>query len=674
MLRPERFPLLSSLLALGFASACSVPDKKLASKDAGVDAMPDVVPGEAPETTITVAPSEFSRSSAATFEFSSNISSATFECSLDAQTSVVCSSPFTRSLGDGSHTFSVRAVDGAGNSDDTPAEHVWSIDTVAPETTITEAPPVADNSVMVRFSFSSAERNTVFDCSVDSAAYAACTSGVLFGPFSDGAHSFAVRARDRAGNVDATPAIHAWSVDTSTPDTQILTGPSGPQGSTMATFTFGSPDAGSGATFECALDGSAFVACTSPRTLTALTEGMHTFAVRVRDAVGNLDPTPAMRTWLVDLTPPDTTIVTGPTGVVASASASFTFSSNEIGVTYQCSLDGAAFAACTSPENMMALAQGLHTFSVRATDLAGHTDGSPATRAWTVDTIAPDVTVTSGPVMNGTSGPRVVIGFTATEGVLACSLDGAAFAACTSPFAANLPVGAHNLRIRATDAAGNATTVTRAFTVACAAPDPAGAAGLLHLDDTGQTLANAVTGGMTATLGNDMTVEVSDPATTTGRFGGALVFAASESDHARWPVMLTPMADVTLEVWARPDASAGARDIVTSADGKLAVRVTAAAPSTVTLTAVVGTRTLSSAAVAATTWHHVLVSTQGGSLRLWVDGVKTETVGTTEIAALDTLTLGGLAAAAYSGSLDEVWLAQSSIPNDEGALARYCPL
>ncbi len=665
---------LAPLFALAIAGACSVPDKKLAPEDAATDAPPGELPGEAPETTITSAPDEFSRASAASFEFRSNIASATFECSVDAETPTGCSSPFTRALGDGSHTFSVRAVDGIGNSDDSPAEHVWSIDTVAPETTLTEAPPVADNSVSVRFSFGSAERNAMFDCSVDGGTYAPCTSGAMFGPFNDGAHSFAVRARDRAGNVDATPVIHAWSVDTSTPDTQLLTGPTGPQGTTMATFTFVSSDAGSGATFECALDGGAFAACTSPRALSALTEGMHTFAVRVRDAVGNLDPTPATRSWLVDLTPPETTIVTGPMGVVSAASAIFTFTSNEMGVTYQCSLDGAPFAACTSPENMQALPQGSHTFSVRATDAAGHTDGSPATRTWSVDTVAPDITVTSGPVANGTSGPRVVIGFTATEGVLACSLDGAAFAACTSPFAVNLPAGAHNLRIRATDAAGNATTVTRAFTVACAAPDPAGAAGLLHLDDTGQTLANAVTGGMDATLGNDLTVEVSDPATTSGRFGNGLVFAASESDHARWPAMLGVMADVTLEVWARPDAAAGARDIVTSADGKLALRVTAATASTVVFSIVVGSRTVASAAVSASTWHHVLASTQGAALRLWVDGVKTETVGPTETPVLDTLTLGGLAAAAYSGSLDEVWLAQSSVPDDEGALARYCPL
>src|SRR5690606_229116 len=136
---------------------------------------------------------------------------------------------------------------GEGNGDASPAEHVWLIDTAAPVTTITSAPPAADNSTMVRFEFVSNEMNVSFECSLDGTAFAACRSGEEVGPIGDGAHSFAVRARDRAGNVDASPAIHTWTVDTSTPDTQLLSGPTGPTASATAAFTFVSPDAGPGA-------------------------------------------------------------------------------------------------------------------------------------------------------------------------------------------------------------------------------------------------------------------------------------------------------------------------------------------------------------------------------------------------------------------------------------------
>src|SRR4029077_557314 len=140
--------------------------------------------------------------------------------------------------------------------------------------------------------------------------------------------------------------------------------------------------------------------------------------------------------------------------------------------------------------------------------------------------------------------------FTATEGTIACSLDGAAFAACTSPAAFSLPAGAHSFAVRATDTAANVTTVTGMWTVACSAPDPTGAAGLLHLDDTGQVLANAVAGGAAATLGCGVALEPVDPAPLpAGRFGGALAFTAASSDHVAWPTTLPALPDLTIELW-----------------------------------------------------------------------------------------------------------------------------
>ena len=657
------------VLALG---ACSVPDKKVVDSDAGTDAGQMDAPSDAPETMITSAPPEFSNSGAVTFAFSSNLADATFECSVDSEVPASCTSPFTRSLSDGSHTFSVRATDASGNGDDTPAEHLWTIDTAAPQTMLTETPPPADNSTMVRFSFDGSERNIEFDCSLDNGAYQPCTSGAMFGPVGDGAHAFAVRAHDRAGNVDASPAIFAWTVDTSTPDTQLLTGPDGAQAAQTASFTFLSPDAGGSATFECQLDGGAFAPCTSPHSLTNLPEMTHVFAVRVRDAAGNYDPTPSMRTWTVDLTPPETTIMTGPNGLVAQASASFVFAANESDVTYSCSVDGAPYVACTSPDSMMSLAQGAHTFAVRATDAAGHTDGTPASRAWTVDTVPPNITLSSGPLQNGTSGPRVVVGFTVSEGVTTCSLDMAPFVPCATQFADNLPAGAHALRIRSTDAAGNVATVTRNFNVACVAADPAGASGVLHLDDSGQVLANAVAGGAGATLGDTAMVEPADPASITGRFGSALVFAASESDHVMWPMALGASPNVTIELWSRPDAVGGARDLAISGDGKVALRATAEGAA-VRYSMTVGSKTVTSAPVPAGAWHHVIASLDAPMARLWVDGVRTEVGGANDTFSLGQLQLGGTGAAAYSGILDEVWVGQAAITSDEPALSRYCP-
>ena len=85
-----------------------------------------------------------------------------------------------------------------------------------------------------------------------------------------------------------------------------------------------------------------------------------------------------------DTTPPETAISSGPTGTVSVRNASFAFSSSERRATFQCRLDGAAFAACTSPKVYSGLADGPHRFEVRARDRAGNLDPTPAIRDWTI--------------------------------------------------------------------------------------------------------------------------------------------------------------------------------------------------------------------------------------------------------------------------------------------------
>lgn len=675
----------AAALALA-ALACRVP-AKTAAADGGASDAPADAPSMANgplDTILDQEPAEFSNQSEAQFRFHSNYASATFSCLVDTGPAAPCTSPFLENLPDGNHTFSVRAGLADGTEDDTPAEYVWTIDTVAPDTYLTQTPPAADNSVMAVFGFDSNEDNVWFDCSVDNAGFVVCESGSAFGPLGDGAHSFAVRAHDRAGNVDASPAIYAWTIDTSTPDTQIDSGPSGETRATTASFTFTSPDAGAGATYGCALDTTAFTACTSPFSAANLAQGSHTFEVRVTNSVGTTDPTPATRTWTIDLTPPDTAITSGPSGTVPVASASFAFTSTEASSTFACSLDGVQASACTSPYNVTGLAQGAHTFAVAATDAAGNTDPTPATASWTVDTIPPAIAITGGPAAAATSGPYVTFTFTVSDGTVGCATDGGAFAACASPVAMNLPAGAHSFAVQSVDEVGNTATATRAWTVACAAASSAGAAGQLHLDDTGQTLANAVAGGAPAVLGDTIAVESDDPAEiANGRFGGALALTAANSDHVTWPAMLPAASALTIEAWIAPSSVAGTQSVFASSDGRIAIDVVADSPSAVHVAFAItasgsggASGSIASASVAAGAWHHVLVSLAQPSIRLWVDGVRTEldTVYPGSALALDGITLGGSAASAYDGDLDEVWLAETAITDDADALARYCPV
>jgi hypothetical protein len=93
-------------------------------------------------------------------------------------------------------------------------------------------------------------------------------------------------------------------------------------------------------------------------------------------AVGELPP---------DTTAPETTLATWPSSTTTSTDASFTFSANEPGATFACSLDASPFTACASPAEYTGLSLGSHTFTVQATDQAGNVDTTPASYTWTVE-------------------------------------------------------------------------------------------------------------------------------------------------------------------------------------------------------------------------------------------------------------------------------------------------
>src|SRR6185369_3893200 len=205
----------------------------------------------------------------------------------------------------------------------------------------------------------------------------------------DGSHKFEVRAIDQAGNVDPSPASFTWTVDSTAPTTAIESSPPALSGSAAASFAFsGSDTGGSGvASFQCRIDSSQaadWAACSSPRNLSALADGSHKFEVRAIDQAGNVDPSPASFTWTVDTTAPTTTITEQPPALSNSAAASFAFSGSDTGgsgvASFQCRIDSsqaADWAACISPRNLSALADGSHKFEVRAIDQAGNVDPSP---------------------------------------------------------------------------------------------------------------------------------------------------------------------------------------------------------------------------------------------------------------------------------------------------------
>ncbi len=426
---------------------------------------PPIAPATTTETTVT-------------FEFESNQVDSTFACALDGGDFLPCASPATYTdLAYTIHIFEVQATNSFGLVEEPPVSYEWTIEmpppAIPPDTTLVEPlPSNLTTDTTATFSFTSDQPAATFQCSMDSAAFATCVSPAEFSGLSEGAHVFQVRALSPEGIFDDTPAIHMWTVNLP-PETTITAGPAAESMSTTASFTLASNEVG--ASFECSLDGALFSSCPSPHVFAELADGPHTLLVQARDVDGNVDPTPASYEWTV-LAPPETTILSGPPEpplTTTDTTATFTFSANQAGSTFMCSLDELGFVPCTSPATYTGLAIGDHTFEVQATNTRGQTDPTPADYDWTIDipadTTAPETTINSGPPASTTS-TSASFSFSSNEAgsTFECSLDNAVFAACISPQAySGLSVNSHTFRVRAIDQASNvdASPATSTWTV-----------------------------------------------------------------------------------------------------------------------------------------------------------------------------------------------------------------
>lgn len=426
----------------------------------------------APETTITGAPRALASLAEATFTFTANEPTANFECSLDGAAFASCASPVIYTVGDGPHTFHVRAVDAAGNVDPTPASHSWNVDSTRLVTQITSGPASHVAVQVAHFTFIASRPGATFSCSIDGSPFTACSSPLVLTALTDGPHSLEVQAA-ADGLIELVPARWDWNVDTRAPTTTILASPPSLDTNSNATFAFHANEAA--VRFECSLDGDVYAACASPHAYTGLADGPHTFDVRAIDLAGNTGPA-TRHTWTVDTTIPQTIIVSGPPALTNNTSATLTFNSNESAVTFECSLDGGAWVACASPHGYTGLAEGPHSVQVRATDAAGHQDATPAVHAWSVDTQAPAAPEVLTPVAGDTLEVALPV-FTGTAeagSVVELVLDGVVLGAVpvsgdgtwSFTVAAPLDNGPHSLEATATDEAGNTSAPTVvAFTV-----------------------------------------------------------------------------------------------------------------------------------------------------------------------------------------------------------------
>ena len=444
-----------------------------------------------------------------------------FECRIDNSNFTSCTSPIqSGNLTDGDHIFEVRAGDNVGNIGLSPSSFTWTVDTTPPATTIDSAMDGHNQRVMmdgnsssnsILLEFAGTDTGTGInhiECSINNSDFVTCASPLEVNGLTDGVHTLRVVSEDNSTNKDPSPALFRWTVDTNPPITSInsavdinRTSIANGEGtkSTSMIFAFSGTDAGGVQIdhFECSIDNSNFVACTTPVQFSNLKDGAHILQLRSEDRVGNVGSASSY-TWTVDTTPPATSVNSATDGnksavtndgTTKSTSMTFTFSGTDTGGVdhFECSLDNSNFTICISPIlfNSVNLKDGLHTFEVLAEDNSTNKDPSPASFTWTVDTQPPSTTIISAIDGNrtelrtgsNTSSNSMTFAFSANDtggqegkGVginhFECNIDNSKFVTCTSPFTFPklLKDGSHTFNVLSVDNSRNKDASPSTFT------------------------------------------------------------------------------------------------------------------------------------------------------------------------------------------------------------------
>lgn len=208
---------------------------------------------------------------------------------------------------DGTYNFSIYQTDQATNTSGTVTQQ-WVRDNsipAAPTITTPASEPFISNNTTLTLAGSCITGYTVYlsgDVSTSDVTSPAaslsqtCTSNAYSYTVTksvDATYSFSVTQENLSGT-PSSAATRSWILDRVAPNTTIATNPTDPNLGTTATFSFTSTESG---TFSCSLDGASYTTCTSPITLTGLSNGAHTFDVRATDGANNTDATPASYSW-----------------------------------------------------------------------------------------------------------------------------------------------------------------------------------------------------------------------------------------------------------------------------------------------------------------------------------------------------------------------------------------
>ena len=286
-----------------FSATAAFGPESVSSCSASIEYVED---STSPNSSIDLGPPALSHSTSASFSFSGTDTNgaglSNLECRLDGGAFAPCSSPKAISeLSDGAHSFEVRAIDLAGNADQSPASFSWTRRhhrAADPD----RQPPAGDRALERGELRLLGQRHRWLGrrrlrMPPRRRRLGTCTSPRELSGLGDGSHTFEVRAVDQAGTPTRRPASFTWSCRHHRAHHPDRHPPLALTNAAAANFTFSGTDAGGSGVgaFECRLDSpGAWASCTSPRELSGLGDGSHTFEVRAVDNAGNADAAPGL--------------------------------------------------------------------------------------------------------------------------------------------------------------------------------------------------------------------------------------------------------------------------------------------------------------------------------------------------------------------------------------------
>lgn len=392
-------------------------------------------------------------------------------------------------LSAGLHTFQVKACDAAGNEDNTPASISINIDIQAPNTEFISSPAEGAfvTALPINFTWSGSDDITpapqlLFSYRLDGGTWTAWSDllSISLLSLTEGYHTFEVKSRDMVGLEDETPAQCHFTLDLSRPDTFFNSGPA--EGVTLNTMPVSYSFSGLDSVcpvgelqYSTRLDNAAWSAWSNNTSISIhITNlGAHTLQVKARDLAGWEDSTPAIRHFiLTDTLAPETELIRVP-GAMNGNPAIITWQGSD-NVTpanklkFSWRLNGGEWSpwSTTKVVQLSSLIETMpYTFEVRALDLAGLIDPTPALVKFTIDITPPNTTITYGPADGSLVDKPITFYWVGSDNMTAstdltfsCRLDSGAWSSWSTTRSrtyTSLPTGTHRFQVRAKDRAGN---------------------------------------------------------------------------------------------------------------------------------------------------------------------------------------------------------------------------